>query len=119
MIPKGWAERRVSPREQAAREAFEEAGIEGEIGAKPLGSYRYLKQRRGAAPIPVKVEVFLLQVTTRHADWPEKGQREANWVTPEEAAGLVDEEGLAAILRGLFAERPPQGRADAALRPTA
>ena len=109
----------MGAREQAAREAFEEAGIEGEIGAKPLGSYRYLKQRRGGAPIPVKVEVFLLQVTVQHADWPEKDQREARWVTPEEAAGLVDEEGLAAILRGLFAERPPQARTEAGLRPTA
>jgi 8-oxo-dGTP pyrophosphatase MutT (NUDIX family) len=117
VIPKGWAERGETPRGQAAREAFEEAGIEGEIAAKRIGSYRYAKQRRAGPPIPVKVDVFLLLVTRRHENWPEKDQRESMWVTPEEAAGLVDEPGLAKILRGLLADQIPA--AAEPVRPTA
>ncbi len=120
IVPKGWAERRVTPREQAAREAFEEAGLEGEIGAKRLGSYRYLKQRRNGPPIQVKVDVFLLEVVRQHEEWPEKGQRQVMWIGLAEAAGLVDDPGLAEILRGL-AERLPRAapeEEEPAVRPT-
>jgi ADP-ribose pyrophosphatase YjhB (NUDIX family) len=120
VIPKGWAERGATAREQAAREGFEDAGLEGEIGAKRIGSYRYAKQRRGGSAIPVKVDVFVLRVARRHEDWPEKCQREAIWVTPEKAAGLVDEAGLAEILRSLVDQRPPPAaRTEELLRPTA
>ena len=52
-----------------------------------LGSYRYDKQLRGGRSIPVRVDVFPLEVERRHDDWPEKGQREAIWVTPERGGG--------------------------------
>lgn len=118
VVPKGWAERGVAAHAQAAREAFEEAGLLGEIGRKPLGSYRYDKVRRGSPPIPVRVDVFPMRVTGHCEDWPEKGRRDAIWVEPEEAAALVDEPGLAAILRGLAAPAPPL-RDYEAIRPTA
>ena len=51
--------------------------------------------------------MFALQVEHRHDDWPEKGQREAMWATPEQAAALVDEHGLAAILLDLKDRAPP------------
>lgn len=120
VLPKGWAERGVAPHEQAAREAFEEAGLEGEVGLTRLGSYRYDKRRRGGRSIAVRVDVFPMDVERRHEDWPEKGQREAIWVTPEEAATLVEESGLAAILRDLAERRRlPAAAADQEFRPTA
>jgi len=36
--------------ESAAREAFEEAGVEGRIGTAPIGSFRYEKRRRAGGP---------------------------------------------------------------------
>jgi 8-oxo-dGTP pyrophosphatase MutT (NUDIX family) len=120
VLPKGWAERGVKPHEQAAFEAFEEAGLEGEIGAVRLGSFRYDKQLRGGRSIPVRVDVFPLEVERRHDDWPEKGQRDAIWVTPEEAATLVEESGLAAILLDLADRyRLPGAAGEEAIRPTA
>jgi 8-oxo-dGTP pyrophosphatase MutT (NUDIX family) len=107
VVPKGWAERGVPPHEQAAREAFEEAGLKGEVGRERLGSYRYAKLLRGGRSVPVRVDVFPLAVTGRLDDWPEKDQREAVWVTPAEAAALVDEGGLAAILLDLAARPGP------------
>ena len=120
VLPKGWAERGVEAHEQAASEAFEEAGLEGEIGAVRLGSYRYDKQLRGGRSIPVRVDVFPLEVERRHDDWPEKGQRDAIWVTPAEAAALVEERGLAAILLDLAERRSLSASAgEEELRPTA
>ena len=43
IIPKGWPIKGLTPRKAAAREAFEEAGIRGKIGARPIGHYPYAK----------------------------------------------------------------------------
>ena len=47
MIPKGNPIPFLLNYESAAREAFEEAGVEGGIAPEPIGSYRYEKRRRG------------------------------------------------------------------------
>jgi 8-oxo-dGTP pyrophosphatase MutT (NUDIX family) len=36
-IPKGWPEKGLRDRDLAAKEAVEEAGVEGEVGSKPVG----------------------------------------------------------------------------------
>ena len=119
VLPKGWAERGKAPQVQAACEAFEEAGLEGEIGLKRLGRYRYDKQLPDGRSVPVRVDVYPMEVAHRHDDWPERGQREAIWVTPEEAAALVEEKGLAAILLDLVARRRRPGTAGEGVRPPA
>ncbi len=43
IIPKGWPIKGLRPPKSAAREAFEEAGVHGKIGAKPLGAFTYDK----------------------------------------------------------------------------
>jgi hypothetical protein len=54
--------------------------------------------------VKVQVAIFLLRVSHQLPTWPEQAQRETRWYDPEEAAGLVAEPELAAILRGLSAE---------------
>jgi len=103
VIPKGWVEKGVPPHVQAAREAFEEAGLQGEIGTQPIGSYRYLKRLQDGRTVPCRVDVFPLSVDRRLDDWPEKGQRAASWLTPAEAASMVDDKGLATLLLELAA----------------
>ena len=106
VLPKGWVERGVPDAEQAAREAFEEAGIVGDIADRPIGRYRYDKRLRTGRCISCRVDVFAMWVSGRLDDWPEKRQREAAWFTPAEAAALVEEAGLADILRGLDGAPP-------------
>jgi 8-oxo-dGTP pyrophosphatase MutT (NUDIX family) len=101
VLPKGWAEDGMALHLQAAREAYEEAGLQGRIGSTALGRYRYRKLRRGkkaTKAVPCEVEVFPLLVERQLADWPEKGQRETRWFTLAEAALLVEEGGLVALL---------------------
>jgi 8-oxo-dGTP pyrophosphatase MutT (NUDIX family) len=57
-FPKGTVERGESMSEAAAREAREEAGVAGRIGAEPLGVYRYAPSRHGHDD----VTAFLLEV---------------------------------------------------------
>jgi 8-oxo-dGTP pyrophosphatase MutT (NUDIX family) len=110
VIPKGWPIKGLKPREVAAREAYEEAGLKGTISGKhPVGAYHYQKQLPDAALL-CEVRVFLLWVSEQLDDWPEKGQREARWMDVTEAADLVDEGGLAELVRTAFVpvrrERP-------------
>ena len=43
VIPKGVKEPELSPRKSAAREALEEAGIEGPVSGESIGTYAYEK----------------------------------------------------------------------------
>ena len=110
VIPKGWPIKGLKPREVAAREAYEEAGLRGTISGKhPIGAYHYEK-RLTDTQLLCQVHVFLLWVSQQLDEWPEKGQREARWVDVTEAADLVDEGGLAELVRTAFlpvrSERP-------------
>jgi 8-oxo-dGTP pyrophosphatase MutT (NUDIX family) len=99
VIPKGWPIKGLKPYEVAAREAYEEAGLVGTItGKHPVGIYHYEKQF-AAGGLLCEVRVFLFRVDQQLDDWPEKGQRETRWEGPAEAAALVDEGGLAEIVR--------------------
>ena len=100
VIPKGWPMHGRKPREVAAREAYEEAGLLGTIvGKHPIGSYHYAKRLTPHDSILCEVKVFLLLVDHQLDDWPEKTERETRWFEPSEAYAVVDEGGLAEILR--------------------
>ncbi len=99
VIPKGWPMKGRQPDEVAAREAYEEAGLVGQVlGGQPLGTYHYEKGLRDRQLL-CEVHVFLFWVERQLDDWPEKGQRETRWFEPEEAMALVDEGGLAELVR--------------------
>ena len=96
IFPKGGLIDGLTPAEAAAREAFEEAGVEGEIEAEPLGAYRSFK-RRGLRPLQIEVDLYPLRVATQHEDWPEKKQRRRHWATVVEARKLLSEPGIASL----------------------
>jgi len=101
ILPKGWVEAGVNGAEMAGKEAFEEAGLLGEVEPRPCGTYRYTKRLTGTQTLTCEVKVFTLRVTGMLDDWPEKTERQRRIVSPAEAAGLVEEAELAALLRGL------------------
>jgi 8-oxo-dGTP pyrophosphatase MutT (NUDIX family) len=98
MIPKGWPEKGRKPAEVARQEAFEEAGLLGQIiGKRPLGIFHYEKQLTNETRL-CEVRVFSFRVESQLDDWPEKQQRETRWFDATEAAGLVEEAGLYEII---------------------
>lgn len=98
IIPKGWPMKGKSSHQTAAREAFEEAGVKGEIGRTPIGSYEYGKRLRDGNVVTCRVEVFPLRVKEQRRRWPEYDQRETGWFSVEDAAALVQEADLAALM---------------------
>ncbi len=105
VIPKGWPISGLHPREAAAAEAAEEAGIIGGVETAPIGSYRYLKRLRGEATAVVQVIVFPFQVERQVRTWKEQGQRGYEWFPLRRAAALVDEPSLKRLIREFGAAR--------------
>jgi 8-oxo-dGTP pyrophosphatase MutT (NUDIX family) len=101
IIPKGWPMKDRKPHMAAKREAFEEAGVVGRIAKRPIGAYSYNKRLKTDATVSCKVEVFPLKVRKEHEEWPERGEREGRWFSPDEAAGFVEEEELRELIRKL------------------
>ena len=97
VIPKGIADPGLSLTESAANEAFEEAGVEGEVLSPSLGSYDYAKW--GAT---CSVEVFPMRVTRElpEAEWEEK-HRGRRWVSVDEALKLIKQAALKPMIRML------------------
>jgi 8-oxo-dGTP pyrophosphatase MutT (NUDIX family) len=109
ITPKGWPKSGLPPYRTAEEEAFEEAGIVGEIGKKDIGFYEYKKALKDGAIVNCIVRVFPLQVSEQRERWPEKNQRRALWYEPSEAVSLVQEASLRQIIRR-FAKRIQQRR---------
>lgn len=99
VIPKGWPMKGRKPFEAAAREAYEEAGLRGAVGKRPIGFYLYQKRLRNLDTVLCQVKVFPLEVRKQLKDFPEARQRDLRWFTPVEAAEAVSEPGLAALIR--------------------
>ena len=86
-IPKGRVEPHLSLHENAAKEAFEEAGVIGHLSPSSVGVFRAEKASTDPARKQmIEVWVYLLEVTETLADWPEKKKRATRWVSCEVAA---------------------------------
>jgi len=97
VVPKGWPWRKLKDHEAAAGEAWEEAGVRGRITEKSRGSFTYDK-RRNQKVRPLTVIVYVLEVTEEAQAWPERDERERRWFSAAEAAAVVAEDELRAIL---------------------
>lgn len=95
VIPKGIVEPGLSAAVSAAKEALEEAGIEGRVDPVPMGSYK--RKKWGGT---CSVAVFVMAVETVFEDWAESHRRR-RWLTVEEAAACVEEDALKQLIRRL------------------
>ncbi|HEX3366638.1 NUDIX hydrolase [Phenylobacterium sp.] len=98
VIPKGWPIKGKSSAKSAAQEAFEEAGVQGKISKRPVGSYAYDKRLKSGRLQRVRVAVYALYVETEADAYLELGQREKLWLSLSEAARRVDEPELMVLL---------------------
>jgi 8-oxo-dGTP pyrophosphatase MutT (NUDIX family) len=99
VVPKGRLEDGKSYDEIALQEAWEEAGLRGEVRDGPVGTYFYFKAGKVHS-----VKVFVMEVTRVLDHWPERHRRERRWVRPEKALSHIREDGLRSLL--LAVSRP-------------
>lgn len=89
--------RNQTPGAAAAQEAFEEAGLSGEVGKQSVGVYSYIKIRPKGR-FPVIVVVYPMHVRNVHSDWPEKNQRKRKWFSQKKAVKKLAEPELKSIV---------------------
>jgi len=80
VLPKGIIEPGMTAAASAAKEGMEEAGVEGRVIDRNLGTYRYRKWGGTC-----EVDVFPMEVTREFETWPERAVRRRKWVTLGEA----------------------------------
>ena len=101
IIPQGWPMAGRTLAGAAMQEAWEEAGVKGRLRPEPIGSFTYAKRSKTGLPRDTEVQVFVIDVTAMAGEFPEKGQRAREFVSPQEAARRVAEPGLKALLQQL------------------
>jgi len=99
VIPKGRLEPGKTVSEIALQEAWEEAGLLGNLHPHPVGCYIYEKWGD-----TYHVTVFLMEVTTVADDWPEQDLRQRRWLRPTQALAHIADDGLRTIFRTVLAE---------------
>jgi 8-oxo-dGTP pyrophosphatase MutT (NUDIX family) len=99
IIPKGWPKRGKSPHRCAAREAFEEGGVVGAVGRRPVGSFSYEKRLKSGRSVECEVRVFPLEVKRQRKEWPEKHERQVKWLSVSKAAEKVKDPVLSKIIQ--------------------
>ena len=88
IIPKGNLEPDRTIRDVARAEAYEEAGIRGDLALAALGSYWH------GDPPRHRVQVFLMRVRQVLKTWPEQAERKRAWLPLGEARVRIDEDGV-------------------------
>jgi 8-oxo-dGTP pyrophosphatase MutT (NUDIX family) len=83
-IPKGFIDRGDTPEQAALNEAFEEAGLKGQILGDAIGTYQYKKWRA-----PLTVAVYLMDVLEEEERWQEMRFRDRSWHSIDDAARLL------------------------------
>jgi len=94
IIPKGVIDPGSNAAETACKEAFEEAGVQGNLSPAPVGRFRVDKWDGTCS-----VEVYLLEVGEELAAWPEQAVRQRRWMTFDQALQEVRSEELRRLLR--------------------
>src|SRR5262245_39379259 len=83
-IPKGYIDRGDSWKQAALNEAYEEAGLLGNVIGESIGTYVYTQ-----GITTLTVIVFVMEVLEEQTTWQEMRWRERRWCSLEEADALL------------------------------
>jgi 8-oxo-dGTP pyrophosphatase MutT (NUDIX family) len=96
IFPKGSISTGMTAWDSAAKEAFEEAGVIGEIGTEPVGTYQNTDKG-----LLVDIDLYPLKVGEQFDSWDEMDQRLRHWVLLAEARRLLADRSLVRIVESL------------------
>ena len=105
VLPKGWPCDGLDHSAAAAREAWEEAGVEGRIFTECTGVFTYTKVLSPGVGVPCVVSVFPLRVKRLAHKFPERKERRRKWFPLKKAAANVAEADLRLLIAGFDATR--------------
>lgn len=100
-VPKGWPVEGRVPFMSAALDAFEEAGIIGDIDSRPLTDYTHVRQHDDGTQLACRVTLFAMRVRGTLLQWKEGSERQRRWFAADEAADRIENVELARFVRKL------------------
>ncbi len=98
IVPKGWPIQGRAAYMSAALEAFEEAGVIGDIQTRPIATYHHEKNYADGTQQYRRVTLFGMRVRGTLTNWPEREERQRRWFSLDEAAEVIGDRELADIL---------------------
>ncbi|WP_328756864.1 NUDIX hydrolase [Fuscibacter oryzae] len=101
VIPKGWPMLDKCPASTAQQEAWEEAGVKGDVAEDSVGTFGYDKVLKPGQSLPCRVAVYSLRVGELKRKYPEDKMRSRKWFKYSKAARLVAEPELRGLLMAL------------------
>lgn len=104
IFPKGSISAGMTAWDSAAKEALEEAGVIGEIGIEPVGTYQNTDKG-----LLVDIDLYPLKVGEQFDSWDEMDQRLRHWVLLTEARRLLADRPLVRIAETLHRQLTGQG----------
>lgn len=96
VIPKGKLQPDTNFSENAAREAWEEAGLRGTVSPTSCGHYRRSKRGKDGLKRVCEIWVYRMLVLSIDPNFPERGKRTSLWLPPDAAAQRLAEPALVA-----------------------
>ncbi|MES9833075.1 MAG: histidine phosphatase family protein [Candidatus Thiodiazotropha sp. L084R] len=97
VVPKGISEPWMTLQASAAKEALEEAGVEGDVGRDSLGSYTYEKW---GSECSVEVYPMLVKQLLPEDKW-EESHRGREWLSPDKAIERIKQAELKPMIKQL------------------
>jgi len=94
IIPKGNIDKGMSSWDSAAKEALEEAGVEGVCSNRVIGFYHTGKSNGNS----VRVDIFPMKISRILPEWEESEERCRHFFKIDNAVRIVRDEGISAIL---------------------
>ena len=107
IIPKGWPVNGKTPAESALKEAWEEAGVIGELSGRCLGIFSYRKTLDSGPDVLCAAMVFPIKVIRLKKKFPESLQRKRRWFNRKKAARILENPELASMIK-LFNPNMPE-----------
>jgi len=101
IFPKGIIDNGLSAGEAAAQEAYEEAGVRGNVPDILIGVYTY--EKWGGT---CQVKVFPMIVNEILTTWPESEERRRSWVSLKKAQKMIKKKELRMLLDNLEKKWP-------------
>jgi ADP-ribose pyrophosphatase YjhB (NUDIX family) len=117
LLPKGGVSKNMTPWKSAAKEALEEAGVQGRVCDLPVGTYIHTKTMPDGSTNTFPVVIYPMLVTKRLDTWHEKGERKRAWMTIGQAMVAIQESDLklmicafAAGVRAASSRKPQEAK---------
>ena len=103
LFPKGHLEENLTSAEAAAAEAYEEAGIRGQISRKALGTYSFVKFGR-----EYRVKLYPLKVKKVFKKWPEANRRSRAIISFDEAIERLEAPEMKLLAQKMYVRLKPE-----------